>query len=76
MAIVNNDQLCMARAISVNWAKLNRCSAAEWKDIAQFRNSKTNVELILDHHKVPESHYKDLRKHGRKEQTVLAKAKS
>ena len=74
VTIVNNDQLCMARAISVSWAKLNSCSAAEWKDIAQSRGSKTNLELILDHHKVPESHYKNVRQHGRKEQTVSAKA--
>ena len=32
--LVNNDQLCMTRAISVSWAKLNRCSVTEWKDIA------------------------------------------
>ena len=37
--------MCMERAISVNWAKLNRCSAAEWKDIAQFRNSKLTWSL-------------------------------
>ena len=29
VVIVNNDQLCMRRAISVGCAKLNRCSAAE-----------------------------------------------
>ena len=74
VTIVNNDKLCMARAISVSWAKLNRCSAAEWKDIAQSRGSKTNLELILEHRKVPESHFKHLRKHGGKEQTDLAKA--
>ena len=74
MTIVNNDQLCMARAISVSWAKLKRCSAAEWKDIAQSRGSKTNLELILEHRKVSESHYTHLRIHGRKEQTDLAKA--
>ena len=71
---VNNDQLCMARAISVSWANLKRCSAAEWKDIAQSRGSKTNLDLILEHRKVSESHYTHLRIHGRKEQTDLAKA--
>ena len=74
VTILNNDQLCMARSISVSWAKLNRCSAAEWKDIARSRGSKTNLELILEHCKVPESYYRDLRKHERKEQTAIAKA--
>ena len=72
VTIVNNDQLCMARAISVSWAKF-RCSVAEWKDVAQSRGSKTNLELILDHLKVPECHYKNLCQHGQKEQTDLAK---
>ena len=43
VVIVNNDQLCMRRAISVGCAKLNRCSAAEWKDIV---SSEECLELI------------------------------
>ena len=33
---------------------------AEWKDVAQSRGSKTNLELILEHRKMPEGHYKNL----------------
>lgn len=42
-----NDQLCLARAIGVSWAKLKRCTPEEWKEID--RRGKSNVELILEH---------------------------
>ena len=74
VTIVNNDQLCIGRAIIVGCAKLNRCSAAEWKDIAQSRGTKANLELILEHRKMSESHHKDLCKHRQDQQTDLAEA--
>ena len=33
ITIDNNDQLCMARAIGVGWAKLNLCTKEEWNDL-------------------------------------------
>jgi hypothetical protein len=30
VTIENDDQMCMARAIGVSWAKLNRCTPEEW----------------------------------------------
>lgn len=32
VTIENEDEMCMARAIGVSWAKLNRCTPEEWKD--------------------------------------------
>ena len=74
VTIVNNDKLCMARAISVSWAKLNRCSPSEWKDITKSRGSNSNLQLILEHRKVPLSCYDNIKKSGRKEQRDMAEA--
>ena len=58
VTIDNDDRLCMPRAIGVEWAKLNLCTKEEWDDLTQYQKSKSNSELILEHRKVPESHYK------------------
>jgi hypothetical protein len=52
VTIENDDQMCMARAIGVSWAKLNRCTPEEWKEIAKYRQKKSNVQLILEHQQV------------------------
>ncbi|MCW4306791.1 MAG: hypothetical protein N0E61_01050 [Candidatus Thiodiazotropha endolucinida] len=70
----NGDQLCLARAISVSWAKLNQCTPEEWAEISKTRGKKRNLDLILQHRKVPESFCKKLRTKGRSEQTNLAVA--
>ncbi len=72
VTIENDDNLCMARAIGVAWAKLHRCTQDEWKTITQQRGTKSNLELILQHKKVPESYYKKLRTKNRREQKELA----
>jgi hypothetical protein len=74
VTIENEDQLCMARAIGMSWAKLNRCSQDEWKEIAKNRQKKSNIQLILEHQRVPESYYKQLRSKSRDEQRQLAVA--
>ena len=74
VTIDNNDQLCMARAIGVGWAKLNLCTKEEWNDLTQYQKSKSNSELTLEHRKVPESHYINLRNKKSKEQKDLAVA--
>ena len=76
VTIDNDDQLCMARAIGVGWAKLNQCTKEEWEDLTRSQKFKTNLELILEHRKVPESYYKNLRHKARKEQKNLAVALS
>ena len=45
VTIDNNDQLCMARAIRVGWAKLNLCTQEEWNDLTRYQKSKSNSEL-------------------------------
>ena len=74
VTIDNNDQLCMARAIGVGWAKLNLCTKEEWNDLTRYQKSKSNLELTLEHRKVPESHYMNLRKTKSKDQKDLALA--
>ena len=74
VTIDNNDQLCMARAIGVGWAKLNLCTKEEWNDLTRYQKSKSNSELTLEHRKVPESHNKNLRNKKSKEQKDLAVA--
>ena len=76
VTIDNDDQLCMARAIGVGWAKLNRCTKEEWEDLTRSQKFKTNLELVLEHRKVPESYYRNLRYKTRKEQKNLAVALS
>ena len=76
VTIDNDDQLCMARAIGVGWAKLNRCTKEEWDELTRYQKSKSQLELVLEHRKVPESYYMNLRKKARKEQKNLAVALS
>ena len=61
VTIKNDDQLCLARAIGVSWAKLMRCTPEQWEEITKIRGNKTNLQLVLEHHKVPESYFKKLK---------------
>jgi hypothetical protein len=74
VTIENENQLCMVRAIGVSWAKLNRCTSDEWNQIANNRQKKSNLQLILENQQVPESYYKHLRNKNRDEQRQLAGA--
>ena len=74
VTIDNDDQLCLARTIGVSWAKLVRCTPEEWKEITKTRGMKSNLQLVLEHHKVPESYFKQLRAKQRDEQRQLAVA--
>ena len=74
VTIENDDQLCMARAIGVSWAKLKRCSKEEWSEITKNRQTKSNIQLVLEHHRVPERYYKNLMNKKRDEQKKLAVA--
>ena len=51
----------MAAAIRVSWAKLNRCTPEEWKEISKNKGKKTNLQLIIENQKVPESYCKQQR---------------
>ncbi|WP_230209704.1 hypothetical protein, partial [Solemya velum gill symbiont] len=65
VTIENTDQLCMARALAVVWAKLHKCTKEEWADVTTHRGRKSNLDLILEHRRVPESYCKDLTKKSR-----------
>ena len=49
ITIENDDQLCMARAIGVSWAKLKRYTKEEWSEITKDRQQKSNLQLIFEH---------------------------
>ena len=68
VTIENDDQLCMARAIRVSWAKLKRCTPEEWKEVTKNRHGKSNLDLILEQQKVPLTYYNDLVNKKRKQQ--------
>ena len=72
--IENDDQLCMAKAISVSWAKLKRCTKEEWLEIIKNSQKKSSLQLVLEHQRVPESYYKNLMNKKRDEQQQLAVA--
>ena len=72
VTIENNDQLCLARAFGVSLAKLKRCTPEEWKEVTENRGIKTNLQLVLQHKKVPMTYYNDLVNKNRKQQGQLA----
>ena len=74
VTIENDDQLSLARAIDVSWAKLKRCAKEEWSDITKNRQKKSNLQLVLEHQKLPESYFMQLRNKQRDEQQQLAVA--
>ena len=72
--IVNpNDQLCMARAIGVAWARQNQVTQEEWKALVGDTQGQSMLDLTLHYRKVPASHFKNLLYKKRKDQYNLAK---
>ena len=72
VTIKNEDELCMARAIGVSWARLHRCTLDEWKEVTKHRRGKTNLQLVLEHQKVPLTYYQDLCNKNLKQQGKMA----
>ena len=60
----------------MGWAKLNRYTKEEWDNLTRSQKFRSQLELVLEHRKVPESYYMNLRKKARKEQKNLAVALS
>ena len=60
ITIENDDNLCMARAIGVSWAKLMRCTPEQWTEVTKNRGNKSNLQLVLEHRKVSKSYYESL----------------
>ena len=52
VTIDNNDQLCMARAIGVGWAKLNLCTKEEWNDLTHHHHPPP-PPTTTTHHQPP-----------------------
>ena len=47
-----------------------RCTPEEWKEVTENRGKKSDLQLALEHRKVPESYFKHLRTKQRDEQTA------
>ncbi|OOY87387.1 hypothetical protein, partial [Solemya velum gill symbiont] len=71
--ITNEDNLCMACAISVVFAKLNQCSKEQWDILKDQNPEKSNLELGLEHRKFSTSYYKNLLNKKRAEQGEMAR---
>ena len=74
ITIENDDNLCMARAIGVSWAKLMRCTPEQWTEVTKNRGNKSNLQLVLEHRKVSKSYYESLCRKTLKHQGQLAEA--
>ena len=74
VTIENEDNMCMASATGVSWAKLKRCTCEEWKEVVKNRQGKSNLDLILENQKVTKTYYDDLCKKNLKQQKQLAVA--
>ena len=71
--IINKDQICMARAICVAWARQCIISQEEWQSfISDDTNNRPIYELVLDYGKVPRSFYYNLINKNRQEQKKMA----
>lgn len=47
--IVNEDQMCMARAVAVTaWGRAIQCTKEELMTVTMNRDQKTNLELIME----------------------------
>ena len=70
--IVNDDQLCMARAIGVGLAKKCLVSEDDWDRTNQNARHLSNLEILLKHRQTNMATYKHLRTKGHREQKHLA----
>ncbi|XP_041350680.1 uncharacterized protein LOC121369694 [Gigantopelta aegis] len=71
--IVNDDDLCMSRAVGVAWAKVICISNKDWQELVGGPYPKTTrIELILQHKKCAQVFYKDVTHKKRREQKKMA----
>jgi len=60
--IINDDNLCMVRAILMAFLNLNQLQTNEWNELVKGNLTKTTMQLVLHHKKCPVWFYKDLTK--------------
>ena len=72
--IVNDDKMCLARAIGVCFARVHKIdSKEEWAEIKRNAGSSDNLGILIKQRKTSQSTYKTICKKTRKEQGTLAK---
>jgi len=72
--IVNDDMLCMARAIVVCWAHINKVTNTEWQEVTQNEPKSSTIYKILKYRNVSHSSYRNIIHKDRNEQRNMATA--
>lgn len=62
ITIVNHDYTCMARAVTMAFAKVNSVTIAKWRELTDDDDGNTE-QLIWRYKKVPDWYYNKLRDH-------------
>lgn len=61
ITIVNQDYTCMARAVTMAFAKVNSVTTAKWRELTD--DDGNTEQLIWRYKKVPDWYYNKLRDH-------------
>ena len=70
--IVNDDQLCLARAIGVGLAKHNIISDEVWEFVTQANKFLISIEILTRYHRISALGFKDIKNKNRPVQKYLA----
>ena len=68
--ITNYDNMCLARAISVSFAKTHLVSDGEWQTID--KKDRSAIEILLEERKISKRIYKNLCNKHRNDQKLMA----
>lgn len=63
ITIVNQDYTCMARAVTMAFAKVNSVTTAKWRELTDDDDDGNTEQLIWRYKKVPDWYYNKLRDH-------------
>lgn len=61
ITIVNQDYTCMARAVTIAFAKVNSVTTAKWRELTDDDDDGNREQLIWRYKKVPDWYYNKLR---------------
>lgn len=70
--IVNDDKLCLARAIGVCLAKLSIVTNEDWKGVKDELREFTNPEILVQQRKISKTAFRAITNKNRQEQRNLA----
>lgn len=70
--IVNDDQLCMARAIGVCLAKRSVVPNETWRTLVEEHSDLTSLEILVQFNQISAFAYKNIKNKNRQEQKKLS----